>query len=158
MALRCWVHLWADHMKQMLMPKSKPSQGEKARRREEDFTVLVQLRAAWPGWLQVDSDRAARVTEICPARWRLMKLYKADTRAWHSMRAGLYILPVWTMSFAWQMKVYIFSTRSICDPGTAWTTSEGWSEQGEKCGNADGYTARMSRDKNQWWVTLKCLT
>lgn len=99
--------------------KSKPSQTEKARRREEDFTVLVQLRAAWPGWLQVDSDRAARVTEIWPARWRLMKLYKADTRAWHSMRAGLYILPVWTMSFAWQMKVYIFSTRSICDPGTA---------------------------------------
>lgn len=96
--------------------KSKQSQREKDRK---EFTVLIQLRAAWPGWLQVHSDRAARVTEITPARWRLMKLYKADTRAWHSMRAGLYILPVWTISFAWQMKVYIFSPRSICDPGTA---------------------------------------
>lgn len=67
---------------------------EKDRRKEKEFTVLVELRAAWPGELQVDSDRAARVPEICPARWRLTKLYKADMRSWHSMRAGLYILPV----------------------------------------------------------------
>lgn len=29
--------------------KSKLSQREKDRRREKEFTVLVQLRAAWPG-------------------------------------------------------------------------------------------------------------